>query len=773
MVGALPKALNQQGIEVAIIIPKYKVPGATFPETLPGSEVPVFYVENDLYFGDGNVYPGGEAEHARFAYFSRAVVDFLDTRAFEPEVIHCHDYHASLIPNLLKERRRKVATVLTIHDLSNEGVSDPSILDTSLLGNSTLRVLDWDLADRNVDLLLQGIVAADVINTVSPTYAREILTAARGEGLEEVLQAREGRVFGILNGIDRQEYDPATDKNLVVRFPSPPPSGGGPSSAEKAYLEAVLTAKKANRQALCERLGLKVKEGLPLVSLISRLVERKGLGLVLAVLDDLAGRGIPVVVLGRGEPRFEEALRQFSQKYPHLVSAQIRFDEALARLIYAGSDLFLVPSVFEPCGLTQMIALRYGTVPVVHATGGLSDTVEEGLTGFTFKPHRLDAFQQALNSALEAFEKGELVKLVANGLKKDFGWEKAASRYIKLYEKALGYKFGISRGVGGEIRRDSFGEWTILSTIRQQRPDETGAVRTQNSELRIQNQRLETHSKKGELEKCPFEEGHEAMSGDEVFRTGEGTENRPGWSTRVVPNKYPILPAHEVIVHSPNHEKDIENFDQGQMENLVWTYLSRYRHYEDYGYIHLFCNRGREAAASLRHPHSQLIVLDELTRSTVEALGTAEEFYRQFGICPYCDLIKKEATGPRLVWQNDSMVLLTPFSSDWPYELSLFPKTHRKSFGNISEKEMKDFARTLQTAIKLLSEEIEQLSYNFWIHSLPALLGLEKSSLYYHWHLDLVPRVKVLGGIELGLKLMIDDRISPEDAAARLRSHLT
>ena len=173
VVGALPKALSKLGVDVAIIIPKYKVEGFTYPEKLPGTDIPVFYVENDTYFGDGTVYPGGEAEHQRFAYFSRAVVDFLDTRAFEPEVIHCHDYHTALIPDILKEQRKKVATVLTIHDLSNEGISPAGILDTALLSSSKLRVLDWDLSDFNVDMILQGIVSADVINTVSPTYSRK------------------------------------------------------------------------------------------------------------------------------------------------------------------------------------------------------------------------------------------------------------------------------------------------------------------------------------------------------------------------------------------------------------------------------------------------------------------------------------------------------------------------------------------------------------------------------------------------------------------------
>ncbi len=766
VVGSLPKALAKQGVSVAVIIPKYKIPGFSYPETLPGTDIPVFYVENDAYFGDGSVYPGGEPEHERFAYFSRAVVEFLDTRAFESEVIHCHDYHTALIPDILKEQRKKIATVLTIHDLSNKGISSSGILDTALLSSSTLRVLDYDLADQNVAMILQGLISSDVINTVSPTYAREIMTAERGEGFDEVLRGREARVFGILNGLDTDEFNPATDVNLVARFPE-----CAAQAIEKGYLEGVLMAKRANKEALQKKLGLKTGSSVPLISMITRLVERKGVGLLMNLLKDEGFANVQFVILGRGDPHIEEELVRIAKAHPSRISVQILFDEDLAHLIYGSSDLFLVPSVFEPCGLTQMVAMRYGAVPVVHQTGGLADSVEDGLTGFTFNPYGYEPFQKALNLALEAFKSGRLATIMGSGLKKDYSWDKSGKKYIRLYEKALEYKFGIARGVGGELRSDVWGEWTVLSTLRQGRPDETGVLKDKSEKLNLKI--YEPHSTKEEIENCPFEEGHESMSAGEVFRTGGGSPDQPGWLTRVVPNKYPIVPAHEVIIHSPAHERDLELLDSEEMENLVWTYLSRYRHYEQFGYVHLFCNRGREAAASLKHPHSQLIVLDELAKSTIEALQTADGFYRSYGLCPYCDLIRREIGGPRFVWENDSFVVLTPFSSDWPYELTIVPKTHRKSFGNIKDKEMKDFAHVLQMSISALSMEIKNISYNFWIHSLPTLLGLEKTSLYYHWHLDLVPRVKLLGGVELGLKLMINDRISPEDAAQKLKSHLS
>lgn len=773
VVGSLPKALKKLGVDVGIIIPKYKVAGFKYPEFLPGTDIPVFYIENDTYFGGGSVYPGGDEEHERFAYFSRAVVDFLDTRTFEPEVIHCHDYHTALIPDILKDRRKKISTVLTIHDLSNDGTSSPSILDTALLSSSSLRVLDWDLADKNIGMILQGLVSADVINTVSPTYAREIMTKERGEGLEEILKAREARVFGILNGIDLEEYDPVTDKNLFVNFPCCLTNGPKLSAvSERKYLESLTKAKDQNKEALLKQLGLEYVSGRPLVSLISRLVERKGLSLVIDILEDLIKNEVSVVILGKGEPRIEETLAKFSQMYPKFISVQVRFDEALARQIYASSDIFLVPSLFEPCGLTQMIAMRYGAVPVVHQTGGLADTVEDGLNGFSFRSYGYNSFKESLFSAIGSYRSGSLKDLMAEGLRADLSWGKAASSYVKLYEKAINYKFGIVHGVGGEIRRDSLGGWTILSTIRRNRPDQTGSTKKNKIGNKIDKEKNTTYSLDKEMESCPFEEGHESMAPDEVFRIGDGLENQPGWRVRVVPNKYPIVPAHEVIVHSPFHNKELENFSKQETEDLIWAYLSRYRHYEDFGYVHIFCNRGREAAASIKHPHSQLIVLDEIAKATVEAVESAGIYYRTYGICPYCDLLRREIGGDRFIWENDSMVLLAPFSSDWPYEISIIPKTHRKSFGNINDREMRDFAECLRIAVIALSKEINELSYNYWIHSLPSILGLDKASLYYHWHLDLIPRVKVLGGVELGLKLMIDDRISPEDAASKLKSHI-
>ena len=390
-------------------------------------------------------------------------------------------------------------------------------------------------------------------------------------------------------------------------------------------------------------MGLTVDPLKPLVSMITRLVERKGIGLLVRFLGEVGPNNTQFVILGKGDPRFEEKLLQIATKYPGQVSVQVRFDEALAHLIYAASDIFLVPSVFEPCGLTQMVAMRYGAVPVVSRVGGLSDTVDDGLTGFTFSPVEFDPFKQALNLALDAFIKGKLTPIMANGLTKDYSWDKSAQKYIKLYEKALNYKFGIARGVGGEIRSNALGEWTILSTLRKSRPDETGSLAGQRA--RSEEQRVRTHSSLEEVENCPFEEGHEAMSPGEIFRTGKGDKDQPGWLTRVVPNKYPILPAHEVIVHSTEHDKEIELFTKEQMDNLVWTYLSRYRHYEIL-VIPIFLQSWKRGGRLLNHPHSQLIVLDEMAHSTVEALKSAGDYYGRYKLCPYCDLIQRKLMDP-------------------------------------------------------------------------------------------------------------------------------
>ena len=744
VVGSLPKAVRALGVEVAIALPNYQSLPKDRLEVLPGTDIPIFYLGRQEDF-PGEIYPGGYQEHERFANFSRQIANFLETRQFEPQIIHCHDYHTSLVPDIIKQRKIKVATVLTIHDIQNQGITtDLSVLELAGLGSSFLKSLDFDLSDKNLSFLLQGIISSDVVNTVSPTYAREILRSEVSGELAEILMGREARLYGILNGIDVNFYNPSRDSLIDEHY-------GFNNFSE---------GKKTNKIKLQKILGLAKEGAAPLFAMVTRLVARKGLDLILEVSPKIIENGAQVVILGKGEPSYEEALLNLSQRFAGKLSFSKLFDEKLAHQIYAASDFFLVPSLTEPCGLTQMIASRYGSLPIVRATGGLADTVEDGLTGFVFEKASPEAFWSKVEEALSLYkEKDRLSTFIGSAMKKNFSWEKSARSYLKLYEKALEYSFGIARGASGEIRPDILGGWSILAAGRAKRPLE----KIQNSEPRTQD-----------LDICPFDEGHEKESPGEIFRVGPGEPDTPGWQVRVIPNKYPILAAHEVVIHSPDHLKDLEDLPLIWVEKVVWAYLSRYRHYEEKGYVHIFCNHGRAAAASLAHPHSQIVVLDELTKATINALESAQSYYQDHGHCPYCDVLEREKeNGPHFVYENNSMLLLTPYSSQWPYELTILPKHHRQSFGNISEIELKDLARVLQIAIKAVKAQFKDLSYNFWIHSVPDLLGFSRSALFYHWHVDIVPRVKLLGGLELGAGVMVDDLISPEEAATKLRNDIS
>lgn len=758
VVGSLPKALVSLGIEVAVALPNYAVLGDNPPRTLPGSDVPIYYLGSASDYPD-TIYPGGEAEYKRFAIFCRQVINFLDTRTFEPHVIHCHDYHTSLIPDIMRQRREKMATVLTIHDAGNVGKADESLLTDADLNPRFLRVLDFGLRDRHLEMLVQGILSADLINTVSPTYAKEILSREFSGELADLLRAREARVSGILNGIDVEFFDPRKDTKLLLNF--------GPSNA--------ISAKKENKVRLQEKLGLKIDSDTPLYAIVARLVERKGLDLVVKNNNPILDSGAQLVILGKGDPEYEEAFKNLSKERPSSLAFVNDFDEPLSHQIYAGSDFFLVPSRTEPCGLTQMIAMRYGSLPIVHRTGGLADTVENEVTGYVFNEYNPESFLLSFNQSLQAYKNHRDLfgAMVGKAMSKDFSWRSSAATYVKLYERALQYNYGIARTGGGEVRERSVGGWTLLSEGRSSRPIENAQLTRDNSSNKpISNNSSILNSQLSILE-CPFEAGHEHMSPGELFRIGSGEPDNPGWEVRVIPNKYPLVPAHEVVIYSPDHEKDLDALSPLWMEKVVWTYLSRYRHYEDLGYVHIFCNHGQEAAASMNHPHSQIVVLPKLPDATLESLKAAGAYYEKYHHCPYCDTLSREQLSKsHLVWQNELMMVTTPYASDWPYEITILPKTHRQSFGSINDAELKALAVALQISIKLLKTQIPKLSYNFWIHSVPDLMGFAKTALYYHWHLDIAPRVKRLGGLELGAGVMVDDLISPENAAEALRSQL-
>ncbi|MCC6443390.1 MAG: glycogen synthase GlgA [Armatimonadetes bacterium] len=459
--GALPKALKALGHDVRVVMPCYKMiesnPGCvtvmehlSVPlgyETLHGfikkveiePKIPVYLIGSDRYFAKATeskkVYDM-EAGAAPYVYFSRAVPEMLlhlEPR-WMPDVIHANDWHTGLTPTYLATvysdhpELGKAATAFTIHNLAYQGDFDYEILAYAGLPSGLFTLDQLEFYGR-VNCMKGGIVFSDMVSTVSPTYAREIQTEEYGCRLEGLLRytADQSRLRGILNGIDYEEYDPVTDSRIPFNFSSEDPSG-----------------KAKNKAALQEESGLPVSPRVPLFGLISRLADQKGLDLIAAIRDQLMALDMQFVLLGTGDPQYEEAFRALEAAYPDKMKANIGFNMNLAQRIYAGCDFFLMPSRFEPCGLGQMMSLRYGTVPVVRKTGGLADTITEfdpatgKGNGFIFSEYRPEALLECIQRGLYAYRNGAAwAKLVANALSCDFSWNQSAQEYLRFYREAL------------------------------------------------------------------------------------------------------------------------------------------------------------------------------------------------------------------------------------------------------------------------------------------------------------------------------------------------
>lgn len=772
--GALPKALRKLGLDIRVVIPLYgivdrqkfplnkvaeiKVPYArqdnivvVYETILLGSDVPVFLLENNEYLSQGKheAFAGLEAEIRRFGFFDRALGVWLRESPFwQPDLIHLNDWHTSLVPHFVKkELPNPPAFLLTIHNLAYQGLASLDLFSETDLSIESSRVISWDADDNNVDFLLQGIAEAEVITTVSPTYAREIMTEEFGEGLSGVLRAREARVFGIINGID-DSFNPATDPEIFKRYDV--------SSWEEG--------KAVNKRRLQEELGLPLQPETPVLAFIGRLEPiQKGLDLIEKAWGKLVREDVQLIVLGMGDLEWEGRFRKLGERFPEKFSAQIKFDNRLARQLLAGADILLMPSKFEPCGLPQMMAMRYGTVPLVRAVGGLADTVEAEKTGFLFEKYDANELVKKVKEALALYRLSKLASapvpsvawqsLVTAGMARDFSWENSAKQYVDLYRKALEYRFGVAHKCGGEYRDDQFtGEWVIVAGERKKRGSDLGLK-----------------GAGGKFTGCPFDEGNEAQTPPEVLRIGRGAPNGPGWEVRVTPNKFPILPAHEVIIHSPSHDKDLADLPLEQVERVAQAYVSRSRSYNDKGFPYLFNNHGSEAGASLKHPHSQLIVFDRIPKAVEEELAGAEEYYHKNHRCPYCDLVERNGSGERFVWENSGFLVVVPFASSWPYELWVLPKIHRANFADVEDAEILALAEVLKLTTGVFKKEFDDPSYNYWIHSLPKNFAEGERPIFYHWHLEFAPRMKKLGGVELGAEVMVYDQETPEAAAVKLR----
>ncbi|PLV56997.1 glycogen synthase [Thermotoga sp. SG1] len=458
--GTLPKYLEKQGVEVFIVMPKHKLVEKNaekfdydlkkvasdisvsyvktsekfdiYESTLPGSNVKTYFVANEYYFSADDVYAGPDLGEQSI-FFSAATLDLVKHLDLKPDAIHVNDWQTALIPVYLKTLYRddpyfsKTATVFTIHNLGYQGVFDPRYLSFSGLPDYVFSIDGLEFYGQ-LNFLKGGIVFSDVINTVSPTYAEEIQTEEYGEKLDGVLRMRSKDLYGILNGIDYELYNPATDRRIYVNY-------------DVNHLEL----KWENKVKLQEELKLPVKKETAVAGLISRLVPQKGLDLLIDIMDYLTLFDLQIVVLGTGDEYYENALRRFQEKYPDKVSVNIKFDVDLAQKIYAGSDIFLMPSKYEPCGLGQMFSMRYGTVPVVRYTGGLADTVKEydpqtmEGTGFGFKPFDSSYFLKAISRALHFYyrEKEQWKRIMTNAMNTDLSWDRSAKEYVELYKKAL------------------------------------------------------------------------------------------------------------------------------------------------------------------------------------------------------------------------------------------------------------------------------------------------------------------------------------------------
>jgi len=448
--GALPQALRKCGADVRVVMPKYRTIKPTTMRNLLylgsfevmldwrkqsagvfsiDAEAPTYLIENDYYFGRDGFYGYGD-DHERFAFFSKAALEMLGVIDFKPDIIHFNDWQTGLGCIYLKDVYKKflyykdVKTLFTIHNLQYQGVFGREVLSNIEL-NAGYFVNDKVEFHGNVSLMKAGLTYADAINTVSESYAKEVQTSQYGYGLDGILRSRSHQLFGILNGIDTAAYDPETDKALFVPYSAADASG-----------------KAKNKEELQKLLNLPVRADVPVFGIISRLVDQKGFDLIAGVMEELVSRDIQLVVLGTGDGRYEHLFKHMSWRCPDKVSANILFNEELARRIYAGSDFFLMPSLFEPCGLGQLLAMRYGTIPVARRTGGLADTIRpynwetgEG-NGILFDDYLISGLMWGINEALSVYyHKDALTNIVNNAMTDDFSWTRSAEKYIDLYEK--------------------------------------------------------------------------------------------------------------------------------------------------------------------------------------------------------------------------------------------------------------------------------------------------------------------------------------------------
>lgn len=461
VVGSLPKCVDKKYFDVRVMLPKYTCISQEMKDKMKYKThfymdfhwkneyvgileadvdgVKYYFIDNEMMFGGFRPYSGNFYDDiVKFAFFSKAALSAIPLLGFEPDLLHCHDWQTGLVPVYLKERFRdnplftRMKTVMTIHNLKFQGRWDVKEVRDITGIPAEFFTPDKLESYRDANLLKGGLVYADAITTVSDTYAEEIKTPFYGEGLDGLLKARSGDLRGIVNGIDYDEYDPSKDNYIDYKY-----------NAKNFRKEKI-----KNKKVLQKQLGLEEDEKTMMIGIVSRLTDQKGFDLIAYIMDELCQDAVQIVVLGTGEERYENMFRHFEWKYGGKVSANIYYSEELSHKVYAACDAFLMPSMFEPCGLSQLMALRYGTVPIVRETGGLKDTVQpyneydSSGTGFSFMNYNAHEMLATIRYAEKIYydKRREWNKMIDRDMAVDFSWDVSAGKYQEMYDWLIGEK---------------------------------------------------------------------------------------------------------------------------------------------------------------------------------------------------------------------------------------------------------------------------------------------------------------------------------------------
>lgn len=459
---SLPKAVKQLGHQVIIITPLYKIiDRKKFKLNLIISDItlkiddtttrhfavwqgwltedlPVYFIDSKRYFSGQNRIYGSRFDNRRFFFFNLAALELIRTIKFKPDIIQCHDWQVGLVPYFIKKRfyqdsiLKDCATVFTIHNLAFQSGHNWWSIPNKLKDMGRARLPHFNEKEKieRINFAKRAIINADIVNTVSEQYAQEIMTKHFGQDLHQHLRKRSDRVFGIINGLDYEVFNPATDPGLKVNYDS-------------GHLEN----KMDNKIHLQKMFNLPVNPGIPIIGMATRISEQKGFDLIIDIIDPLMRLDFQLVLVGGGDKKYEKFIRQARDQHPTKIAAHLKFSTKIATLIYAGSDLFLMPSRFEPCGLGQLISSRYGSVPIVRETGGLADTItnynprtEHG-DGFVFKSYDSRDMLVAITRAIENFyHQDKWQRLVGKIMERSFGWEVPAKKYLEIFKKAIRYK---------------------------------------------------------------------------------------------------------------------------------------------------------------------------------------------------------------------------------------------------------------------------------------------------------------------------------------------